>query len=93
MGFFVLDRMSCYLYILQSIPSRKYYVGVSDYPERRLIYHNSIEKGFTSRYRMWEIKFTKEYPTKIEAMKIERKIKSWTSRIMTERVIVGEIEI
>ena len=78
---------------MQSISSRKYYIGVSDNPEQRLIYHNSIEKGFTSRYRPWEIKFTKEYPTKIKAMKIERKIKSWKSRNMIEREINKEIEI
>jgi len=68
-------------------------VGVSDNPERRLSYHNSIEKGFTSRYRPWEIKFTKEYSTKVEAMKIEKKIKSWKSRIMIEKVIDGEFVI
>ena len=85
--------MPSYLYILQSIPSGKFYVGVSDNPERRLIYHNSLEKGFTSRYRPWEIKFTKAYPTKFEAMNMERKIKSWKSKIMIERVISGEINI
>lgn len=85
--------MSCYIYILQSIAFEKYYVGVSDNPELRLTFHNSIEKGFTSRYRPWEIKFTKEYSTKIEAMKVERKIKSWKSKVMIKRVISGEIVI
>ena len=85
--------MPCYLYILQSKTSGKYYVGVLDNSERRLTYHNTVEKGFTSRYRPWEIKFRKEYPSKIEVMKVERKIKSWKSRIMIERVIRGEILI
>lgn len=85
--------MSCYLYILQSISTGKYYVGVSDNYELRLSYHNTIEKGFTSRYRPWEIKFIREYPTKKEVMKIERKIKSWKSRVMIEKVIKGEIAI
>jgi len=73
-GFFVLKKISNYLYILQSINSNKYYVGISDKPQRRLIYHNSIEKGFTARYRPWEIKFIKEYPNKIDA---ENRNKNW----------------
>ena len=85
--------MPSYLYILHSISSGKYYIGVSDNPKRRLQYHNTLEKGFTSRYRPWIIKFTKEYPTKIEAMKIERKIKSWKSKVMIERVINIDIVI
>ncbi|MCH7517073.1 MAG: GIY-YIG nuclease family protein, partial [Bacteroidetes bacterium] len=43
------------LYILRSIKVYKYYVGISKNPRRRLEYHNTIEKGFTSRYRPWKI--------------------------------------
>ena len=85
--------MSSYLYILQSIQSGKYYVGVSNDPELRLTYHNTIEKGFTSRYRPWELKFTKEYTSRIEAMKMERKIKSWKSRKKIEEIIRGDLKI
>ncbi|MFH1525990.1 MAG: GIY-YIG nuclease family protein [Bacteroidota bacterium] len=59
----------------------------------RLEYHNTIEKGFTSRYRPWEIVYRKEYSTKHEALLAERKIKKWKSRIMIEKLIAGEIEI
>ena len=85
--------MSYFLYILKSRSSGKYYTGISSNPQRRLIYHNSIEKGFTSRFRPWEIIFDKEFPTKTEALQIERKIKSWKSRKMIEKIICGEIEI
>jgi len=85
--------MPSYLYILQSISSGKYYVGISNNPDRRLTYHNTIEKGFTSRYRPWEIKYVKEYISRVEAMKVEKKIKSWKSRTMIEKVISGEIVI
>jgi putative endonuclease len=85
--------MRYYLYILKSKTKEKFYVGVSSNPQRRLIYHNSIEKGFTARYRPWEIVYAKEFHSKSEALKVERKIKRWKSRRMIELVIEGKIEL
>ncbi len=85
--------MGCFVYILKSESADKYYIGCSSNPTRRLEFHNSKEKGFTSRYRPWELIFEKEYPSKEEALKVEKKIKSWKSRKMTERVINREIQI
>jgi putative endonuclease len=83
--------MNYYLYILKSQSAEKYYTGISQNPERRLEYHNTIEKGFTSRYRPWKIVFIKEYKSKREAMLAEKKIKLWKSRKMTEKLLDGEI--
>jgi putative endonuclease len=79
-----------YLYILKSGTADRYYVGISSNPHRRLEYHNSFEKGFTSRYRPWTIVFTQEFPSKAEAHAAEMKVKSWKSRKMIERLIAGE---
>jgi len=57
---------------------------------RRLEYHNSIEKGFTSRYRPWELIFTKEYDSRAEAHVVEKKLKSWKSRKAVEEFIAQE---
>ncbi|NWF89883.1 MAG: GIY-YIG nuclease family protein, partial [Ignavibacteriaceae bacterium] len=59
--------MSYFVYILKSQSANKYYIGLSENPERRLKFHNTIEKGFTSRYRPWEISYTKEYESKEQA--------------------------
>ena len=85
--------MSNFLYILKSKSTDKFYVGISQNPERRLEYHNSFEKGFTSRYRPWEIVFTQEFNSKNEVAIIEQKIKSWKSRKMIQRVIDGDIKL
>ncbi|OGV00512.1 MAG: excinuclease ABC subunit C [Ignavibacteria bacterium RIFOXYA2_FULL_37_17] len=85
--------MGHYLYILQSKSSSKFYVGISDNPKRRLEFHNTIEKGFTSRYRPWEIVFLKEYVSKKEALLTESKIKSWKSKLMIVKLLRGEIEV
>ncbi len=79
------------LYILRSIKVYKYYTGVSKNSHRRLEYHNTIERGFTSRYRPWEIVFTKKFKTKAEAMAAEKKVKGWKSKKMIEKLINGEI--
>ncbi len=85
--------MKYYLYILKSLSTDKFYIGVSQNPERRLIYHNTIEKGFTSRYRPWELVFIKPFNSKSEALKVERKIKNWKSKSMIRKIISGEIRL
>jgi putative endonuclease len=83
--------MNYFLYILKSLSANKFYVGISQNPILRLQYHNSFEKGFTSRYRPWEIVFTKELDSKEKATALEKKIKSWKSSKMIQRIIDGEI--
>jgi putative endonuclease len=82
-----------YLYILKSKSSNKYYTGISQNPEVRLTYHNTIEKSYTSRYKPWEIVFTKEYSSKKEALAVEKKVKLWKSKKMIERLLKGEITL
>jgi len=84
--------MKYFLYILQSISSEKLYIGISQNPSTRLCYHNSVEKGFTARYRPWKIVFTKEFPSKAEAALAERKVKNWKSKIMIQKIINREID-
>ena len=85
--------MEYFLYILRSVPSQKYYIGSSGNPKRRLQFHNTIEQGFTARYRPWEIVFTKEFSTKIEALRAEKKVKSWKNREMIRKLIEGKLHI
>jgi putative endonuclease len=85
--------MKYYLYILKSTIIDKYYTGISQNPTLRLEYHNTFEKGFTARYRPWQIVFTKEFENKENASVIEKKIKSWKSKAMIEKIIKGEINI
>lgn len=84
---------SYFLYILKSGTVDRYYVGISSNPARRLEFHNTFEKGFTSRYRPWRIVFTKAYPSKAEAHAAEKMVKGWKSRRMIERLIGGDVTI
>ena len=87
------SRGPCSLYILYSEEADRYYAGISRDPYRRLVFHNSMERGFTSRYRPWKLLYVKEYPSRIEAQRAEKKVKSWKSRKMTEKVIKGELSV
>jgi len=82
-----------YVYILKSLSSGKYYIGSSENPQRRLEFHNKIEKGFTARYRPWGIVFIKEFRDKKSAQSAERKIKSWKNRKMIEKLLTGKVEL
>ena len=85
--------MGFWVYILYSDSGNKYYVGQSDNPERRLSYHNSSKKGFTSRYRPWRLVYSKEYTTREMAKQSESKIKRWKSKKMIEKLIEGKINL
>jgi putative endonuclease len=87
-GIFV---MPYFVYILHSPSSGKYYVGQSSDPTRRLDFHNTIEKGFTSRYRPWKLVYTKECGSRSEAMDMEKKIKQWKSKEKISKLVAGKI--
>jgi putative endonuclease len=85
--------MTYFMYILYSLNGDRYYTGSSENPPRRVTFHNTIEKGFTSRYRPWKLVYTKEYKSKVLAQRAEKKVKSWKSRQMIEKLIAGEIQL
>ncbi len=66
-----------YLYILRSSSYNKFYVGITDNPDRRLREHNqSLHNTFTSKYRPWELYYYFEVGEDLgKAMKVERKVK------------------
>ena len=45
-----------YVYILESIDSEQFYVGITADLQRRLATHNAGEVTHTSKYRPWKIR-------------------------------------
>jgi predicted GIY-YIG superfamily endonuclease len=78
---------------LRSELKQTYYIGVSDDPEKRCTYHNTSNKGYTQRYRPWEVVYTYGFYTKEQALAAESKVKSWKSKKMIGLLIKGEIDI
>lgn len=85
--------MAYFLYILRSQIKETYYIGSSDNPGRRHFFHNNDSKGYTRRFRPWDLVFTKEFDTKEQALAAERKVKSWKSKKMIRLLIEGKIDI
>jgi putative endonuclease len=69
------------VYVLHSVVHDKIYIGFTSNLSQRLLSHNELgTKGYTLRYRPWELLFTEEFPTKKEAMQREKALKSGQGR-------------
>jgi putative endonuclease len=66
-----------YVYVLVSeIKRLRFYVGMSEDVDKRLLDHNSGKTKSTKGYRPWKLFFTEEYITRLEARKREKYLKS-----------------
>ena len=61
------------VYIIYSSTLDKYYVGYTIGIEKRLVEHNNGISSFTSSAIDWELKWAKEFESREEAMKEEKK--------------------
>src|SRR5690606_34397698 len=79
-----------FIYILYSPSADKYYVGSSDDPKRRLLYHNSDNKPtkFTFRYRPWNLCCVIPTRTKSRALILEKLIKKQKSRDFVITIVI-----
>jgi len=68
-------------YVLYSEKYDKIYVGYTSDLESRLRSHNELAtRGWTIRYRPWEVIYKEEFPTRSKAMKREKELKSRRGR-------------
>ena len=76
------------VYILYSAPFDKIYIGFSQNLEQRLLSHNELgKKGWTIKFRPWQLIYKEEFETIQEAKRRELYIKKQKSRIYIERLI------
>ena len=65
------------VYILRNSITHKHYIGSTNDPVRRLAEHNRGQTRSTNRKGVWQMIYTEEYPTSLEAKRRERLIKSY----------------
>jgi putative endonuclease len=75
------------VYILYSTILDRYYVGCTSNLEERLKKHLSNHKGFTGKTADWTVVYKEMYKEKEQAKSREKKIKSWKSRKMIEKLL------
>ena len=92
-GFFVFKKnqlfMTYYIYILYSHKLKRYYIGTSDDPKRRLLEHNEVkyDKAFSAKGIPWEMKLYYACKSSSNAYELERFIKRMKSKVFIERVL------
>ena len=68
-------------YILYSPDYEKIYIGFTSDIEKRILSHNELsKKGWTQRYRPWELVYTEEFTDKSTAMRREKSLKTAQGR-------------
>ncbi|WP_106132011.1 GIY-YIG nuclease family protein [Mongoliibacter ruber] len=81
--------MAFFVYILQSMKDKSFYVGVTHNIGERLEKHNRPHKGYTGKKQPWVLVYTEIYTTKTDALKRENFIKAQKSREYIEVLING----
>jgi putative endonuclease len=76
-----------YIYIIYSITLDKYYIGYTSDLSKRLTEHNLGISTYTSKAMDWDLKYSKAFPTREEAMRKEKEIKRKKSRTYLEWLI------
>ena len=69
------------VYVLHSPSFDKIYIGFTANLQQRLLSHNKLgTKGYTLKFRPWEVIHTEEYDSKADALKREKQLKSSRGR-------------
>ncbi len=76
-----------YLYILESIKTGTYYVGIAANIQKRLAQHNNGLVKSTKSKKPWKLIHNEIYDNQSEARKRESHIKSQKSRKAIEKII------
>ena len=79
--------MKSYVYILESLKNKSYYIGCSKDIEKRLKQHNNGQVKATKYKRPYCLVFSQEYLNIDLAHKVELKIKSWKRKDFIEKII------
>ncbi len=77
----------CYVYILQSIRTSRYYIGSTINIENRLEKHNKGYVKSTKNGRPWKLKMSQKYESIMQAKNIEFRLKKLKRRDYIEKMI------
>jgi putative endonuclease len=79
------------VYVLHSPAYDKIYVGFTSNLEQRMLSHNILAtKGWTVKFRPWVLIHTETFPTKTEAMRREKQLKSAAGRTFIRKILLNQ---
>jgi putative endonuclease len=76
-----------YVYILKSVEANRFYIGYSEFPERRLLKHNVGKVKSTRPFRPWNKVYDECFQTEVEAIRRSKKSNQKSSRSYLEWLI------
>lgn len=80
-----------FVYALYSVTYDKIYIGFTSDIEQRFKSHNELgQKGWTIKFRPWQIIYKEEHYLKADAMKREKQLKSASGRNFIRSLIHKE---
>jgi len=77
-----------FVYIIEALKSKRYYIGQTENLEERIKRHNQGRNLSTKAYIPWRVKWWKEYGKRSEAVKVESKLKRIKKRIGIEKFVI-----
>jgi putative endonuclease len=75
------------VYVLRSIKTGRFYIGLTSDLERRLREHNEGLSRSTKHGRPWELVHREDFPTLAEAVRRERYLKTGRGREELQRLL------
>ncbi|MFY9462519.1 MAG: GIY-YIG nuclease family protein [Candidatus Sungiibacteriota bacterium] len=77
-----------YVYILQSLKDKSFYVGFTEDLKRRLVVHNSGGDEYTSRRKPFRLVWYCAFHSKKQALEFEKYLKSGSGRAFLKKHLV-----
>jgi putative endonuclease len=74
-----------YVYILESLDSEHFYIGITDDLRARLKKHNAGEVTHTSKYRPWKVRTYVAFSDEKLAFDFEKYLKSGSGRAFAKK--------
>ncbi len=82
------------VYVLYSKKYDKIYIGYTSDLIKRFYSHNKLGiKGFTAKYRPWEVIYTEIFNIKADALKREKELKTSRGRAFIKEQLLGLISV
>jgi putative endonuclease len=82
------------VYVLYSPSYQKIYIGFSSDLDKRLLSHNQLsKKGYTIKYRPWEVAYLEKFESKKAAMRREKELKSAQGRAFVWQIIKDNYQL
>ncbi len=80
-----------YVYVLRN-PEGRLYIGSTEDLEKRVKRHQEGGVRWTSSHGPWELAYHESFPTRSEAMRRERVLKSGKANQELRRLITGKVQ-